>query len=126
MSMVLVFFPRLLVDDLTRRMDEAKGLLGRCRVMVSLSLGEGEGEEDGDEYEELCRAQSKTERALERLRRAAVRFVDASTPKRGSVGTEKRLEAVKELLEGIVRVYEESGVSRSRAKSNVINILSYS
>jgi len=62
---------------------------------------QGGGNENADEDDDLRRAQSKTERGLERLRRAAVKLLD-TTPKEKNLG----LEGVKQLLVGIVEVHE--------------------
>jgi hypothetical protein len=87
------------VDELTRRTREAASYLSRCsRFMGDL---QGGGNENADEDDDLRRAQSKTERGLERLRRAAVKLLD-TTPKEKNLG----LEGVKQLLVGIVEVHE--------------------
>ena len=81
-------------DALTERMNEATAFLARCKQLLSLSL-----DSYGDEDEDLRRAQSKVERALERLRRAAVKLLDAAS-------REVEMGGVKAFLDGVVRVYE--------------------
>jgi hypothetical protein len=75
-------------------MNEATAFLARCKQLLSLSL-----DSYGDEDEDLRRAQGKVERALERLRRAAVKLLDAAS-------REVEMGGVKAFLDGVVRVYE--------------------
>ena len=77
---------------------------------MALSLDEGmDGEvvDVNQDVDDLRRAQSKTERALERLRRAVVKLLDATLSGRGNAkGKEVGMDIVKELLVEIVCIYE--------------------
>jgi hypothetical protein len=108
------------LDVLTKRVGEAASFLPRCRALLSVSLHETEGEiqklpngaADGNGGEgEKGRAQTKVGRALERLRRVAVKLVDATSAARGKVlerGGNGDVMCVKKLLNDIVGFYEGS------------------
>jgi len=90
-------------------MNEATTFLTRCRTLFALSwdIKRSGGEEEGEDGDgDLRRAKGKAARALERLRRAAVKLLDA-TPK---VGDRDR-EGVKSFLSGVISVYEGFEVS---------------
>ena len=99
------------IDGLTGRVAEAISNLKICSAYISPSDSEGDG--DGDE--DLRRARGRVERALERTRRTAVKLLDGAPKGTGNenrngkeVARNERVDSVKELLEGIVGVYEHS------------------
>jgi hypothetical protein len=85
-------------------MNEATIFLTRCRALFALSWdikcgGEEVEDEDGGDDGNLRRAKGRAERALERLRRAAVKHLDAMPKVRDK-------EGVKAFLSGVVSAYE--------------------
>lgn len=112
------------VDIVTKRVEEAASLLPKCRVHMSTSLRETgneikwteerEREKDSAQTQTQTPMQTKVGRALEKLRRVAVKWVDAdaapkeSLERRGYVIDGGGGACMKRLLDGIVDVYEVS------------------
>ena len=121
---------------MTKRVEETVSLLPRCGALRSLrplvpdTESKTTSNGTGGEWEQArSQARAKVGRALERLRRAAVKLLDATTPmsrgKVASVRSEKSedIACVKRLLHGIVGVYEGSSeVSVSLIVSRVLII----
>lgn len=82
-------------DERQERIREAKTTYSRCRALLLLE------DEEGGEQSELGRIKSKAGRALERLRRASVKVIDAR-----SKGGDSSLEELWALLSGIVGILE--------------------